>query len=461
MMSNPDPGERNLSFLRIDTSRKGPHGPGGTPPVRHSRKKLMWMGLAVGLIVAAVFIVHALASVPEVRVERARLESGSGAAPGTVVLTAGGYIVAHHTIEVSSKVIGKVAWVGVEQGQKVKKGQVLVRLDASEFRAQLEEAKANLHALNAKLAELEAGTRPQQIAASFAAVQQARANNVEAQLNLRRTSALYRQGILSRSQMDNATAQAGVDKARLASARENYQIAKIGPRVEDINYARAQVAAAKASVAYARSQLAGTVIRAPISGTVLERNVEVGELVSTMSFGGGGGVKTSVVTLANLNDLQVELDINESDFSLVAMGQKCRVTADAYPNRIYQGVVEEISPEANRQKGTIQVKVKILHPDSHLRPKMSAHASFLAPERAGTASKDVLTIPRRAVVSDNGGPAVFVLKGSRVRLQPIKTGHRLPSDRIEVLRGLSRSERIVVGPPKGLASDDRVRIKGA
>lgn len=460
MMSNPAPGERNLSFLRIDPSRKGPDGPGGNASGRHSRKMLMWAVLVAGVIIATALIVRAMASVPEVRVERARLEAGSGPAPGSVVLTAGGYIVAHHTIEVSSKVIGKVAWVGVEQGEKVKEGQVLVRLDDSEFRAQLDQAEGNLQALEAKLAELKAGARPQEIAASFASVQQARASNVQAQLTLRRTRALYRQGIVSRSQMDDATAQAGVAKARLSSARENYQIAKIGPRVEDINFARAEVAAARANVDYARSQLAGTVIRAPISGTVLERNVEVGELVSTMSFGGGGGVKTSVVTLANLNDLQVELDIDENDFSRVVMGQKCNVTADAYPNRVYRGVVEEISPEANRQKGTIQVKVKILHPNSYLRPKMSAHASFLAPARAGTSSKDIVTIPFGAVVSDDGSQGVFVLKGSRVRLQPIKIGRRLPAGHVEVLHGLRPGERIVVGPPKGLASGARVKVKG-
>ncbi len=448
--------ESDLSALRIDPSRKGPI----EPPRRRSRKPFVAAAAAVAAVWVGFVIVRALAAVPAVRVVRVRLESNRRGAAGSVVLTAGGYIVAHHTIEVSSKVIGKVAWVGVEKGDVVKKGQVLVRLDDSEFRAQLEQAQANLLALEAKLQELEAGSRPQEIAAAFDAVEQAKADNGNAQLTLRRERALFQQGIVSRSDLDNAVAQANIAQAKLASAQENYQITKIGPRVEDINYARAQVAQAQASVDYARTQLDGTVIRAPVSGTVLERNVEVGELVSNMNFGGSGGVKTSVVTLANLSDLQVELDINETDFARISPNQRCTITADAYPDRVYQGVVQEISPEANRQKGTIQVKVKILHPDAYLRPEMSAHVSFLASGRTG-APDAILAVPHSAVVSESGRPAVFVLRGSHVQLVRIQVGRPLADGWIEAVSGLGPNDRVVVGAPAGLASGERVKLKGA
>ncbi len=447
--------ENDLSVLRIDPSRKA-----AVQDVRRRPPKTLLLagGVALAVVAAGWFVIRALAAVPVVRVQRVRMESGPAA--GSVVLTAGGYIVAHHTIEVSSKVVGKVACVGVEKGDWVKKGQVLVRLEDSEFRAQLEQAQANLLALQAKLAELEAGSRPQEIAAAFDAVQQAQADNANAQLTLRRERALFKQGIVSRSDLDNAMTQANIAQAKLASAQENYQIAKIGPRIEDINYARAQVAQARASVDYARTQLDGTIIRAPISGTVLERNVEVGELVSNMNFGGSGGVKTSVVTLANLNDLQVELDINETDFARISPHERCTVTADAYPDRVYQGVVQEISPEANRQKGTIQVKVQILHPDAYLRPEMSAHVSFLASGRPA-ASDDVLAVPHAAVVSENGHSAVFVLRGAHVRLVRIRTGRSLDDGWIEAVSGLGPNDRVVVNPPAGLVSGERVKVKGA
>jgi HlyD family secretion protein len=448
---------KDLSVLRIDPARKGSMAP---KPGR-SRRVMVVLAIAIVIVIAAALVARTMANVPEVEVVRVSVTSGGGAS-GAVVLTAGGYIVAHHTIEVSSKVVGKVAWVGVEKGDKVEKGQVLVRLDDSEYKAQLNQAKANLAALEAKLKELEAGSRPQEIAAAQATAQQAQADFNNAEITLKRTRNLFEQKIASRADLDNAIAQEGMAKARLRNARENYTLVKIGPRIEDINYARAQVAQARASVAYADTMLDATIIRAPVAGTVLERNVETGELVSNMNFGGGtGGVKTSVVTLANLNDLQVELDINETDFPRVIPHQAGTVTADAYPDRQYQGVVAEISPEANRQKGTIQVKVQILKPDHFLRPEMSAHVSFLAPENHQAAHQDTLSIPQDALTQQDGKPAVFVLEGSHVQLRTVVTGQTLSGNRVEVLDGLGPNDRVVVSAPAGLRSGARVKTKGA
>jgi HlyD family secretion protein len=455
-MALPDMNDKDLSFLKIDRSRKDALGP---------EKKSPWRVIfivAAALVLAggvALTVSWVYANVPEVSVERPAVEQAGAATGGPVTLTAGGYIVAHHTIEVSSKVVGKVVWVGVEKGDKVKEGQVLVRLDDSEYMAQLNQAKANLAALRAKLAELEAGSRPQEILASQAAVEQAQADYKNAELTLKRTRDLFRQKIYSQSQLDNAQAQYDMAKARLGTARENYQLVKIGPRIEDINYARAQVEQGRASVAYAQTLEDATLIKAPISGTVLERNIEMGELVSNMSLGGTGGVKTSVVTLADLNDLQVELDINQNDFPRITPHQRCAVTADAYPDRVYKGVVAEISPEANRQKATIQVKVKILNPDGYLRPEMNGHVSFLAPtrEKPGSAG-ETLSIPRSALVQRDGKNSVFILEGSHVRLKDIQLGRDL-GDRIEVVEGLGPNDRVVVAGPDGLESGERVKVK--
>jgi HlyD family secretion protein len=454
-MASPETNEKDLSFLKIDRSRKDSLGP---------EKKSPWR--LIFLVAAALAVLGGVAltvswvnaNAPEVTVERPKVEPG-GEASGPVTLTAGGYIVAHHTIEVSSKVVGKVVWVGVEKGDKVKKGQVLVRLDDSEYMAQLNQAKANLAAVQAKLAALEAGSRPQEILASKAAMEQAQADFKNAELTLNRTRDLFKQKIDSQAQLDNAQAQYDMAKARLATARENYQLVKIGPRIEDINYARAQVEQARANVAYAQTLEDATLIKAPISGTVLERNVEMGELVSNMSLGGTGGVKTSVVTLADLNDLQVELDINQNDFPRVSPHQQCTVTADAYPDRVYKGVVAEISPEANRQKATIQVKVKILKPDGYLRPEMNGHVSFLAPEEKQSSSAgETLSIPRSAVVERDGKNSVFVLEGSHVRLRDVQLGHDL-GDRVEVVEGIGPNDRVVIAGPDGLASGQRVKVK--
>jgi HlyD family secretion protein len=289
---------------------------------------------------------------------------------------------------------------------------------------------------------------------------QAQANFQNADITLKRTKEMFRQEITSQSQLDAAQMQYDVTRNQLESARKNYELVKIGPRIEEIEYARAQVAQAQAAVEYAQTMLDSTLIRAPVTGTVLERLVEKGEMVSTMNLGGTGGVKASVASVADLNDLQAQLDINQNDFSRIAPAQQCSVTADAYPDRVYQGVVAEIAPEANRQKATIEVRVKILHPDAYLRPEMNAHVSFLAPaENQKPSSREIITIPRPAMTQKDGKPAVFVVDGSHARLREIQVGRDL-GDRVEVVDGLSPNDRIVVRGVDALTPGQRVRVKG-
>ncbi len=446
--------EKELSFLHIDAAHKEPLGP------ERRRGWLRWAvvgAVVVLLIVAGAVLSSVFANAPEVTVARPGIERAGGTAP--VVLTAGGYIVAHHTIEVSSKVVGRVAWIGVEKGDRVKAGQALVRLEDQEYRAQLEQARANLAATRARVQELETGSRPQEIDAARAQVEQARADMQNDAVNLRRALELHQQGVASKQQLDDAQARADVSKARLETAQKNYELVKIGPREEQIALGRAQAEQARAAVDYAQTMLDSTVIRAPVTGTVLERLVEKGEMVSTMTFGGPGGVKASVVSLADLSDLQVELDINQNDFPRISANQTCNVVADAYPDRIYKGTVEEIAPEANRQKATIQVKVKILQPDDFLRPEMNAHVSFLATE-AGKAAKsaEALTVPRAALVERDGKRGVFVLDGSRVRLRELELGRDF-SDRVEVLSGIGPNDWVVTAGQENLSAGQRVKAR--
>ena len=455
-MSPVDSRGKDLSVLQIDRSRKEPLDPHQKAPWG----PLAYVGAAIVLVVVVWLVVSGVfAGAPEVEVQRVKLEQGDPSA-GNVVLTAGGYIVAHHTIEVSSKVIGRVASIGIEKGDRVKGGQVLVRLEDSEYQAQLAQAKANLAVAEAHLNELEHGSRPQEIDAARAAVEQAEADFKNSDVTLKRTVELARQDVASKAQLDSAQAQYDMAKAKLESVRKNYELVKIGPRIEQIDYARAQAAQARAAVDYAQTMLDATLIRAPVSGVVLERSIEKGEMVSTMNLGGtGGGVKASVASLADLNDLQVELDINQNDFPKITPRQDCSVTADAYPDRVYKGVVEEISPEANRQKATIQVKVKILDPDEYLRPEMNGHVSFLAAANGQPASRETLSIPRAALFQKDGKPAVFALESSHVQLREIRVGRDF-GDRVEVVEGLGPNDRVVVRGLEGLASGQRVKIKG-
>lgn len=454
-MPSPEHGEKDLSVLRIDRSQKA------QPQNQNSKRRTSvgWIvGIVIAVAVAGLIVARVYAGAPVVKV--ARVSVSSAPAGGSMVLSAGGYIVAHHTIQVSSKIVGKVIWVGIEAGDKVAKGQVLARLDDSEFRAQYDQALANLAAARAKLKELQAGSRPQEIAASKATVAQALATFNNTAINLKREQALFKEQIASQQQLTDAQSQYNVALAQLNNARQNYTIVKIGPRIEDINAQRAVVQQNRAAVDYAQTMLDACEIRAPVSGTILERDVEIGEMVSNQNFGGNTGVKSSVATMANLEDLLVELDINETDFPKVSMHQRCNVTADAYPNRIYKGYVYEIAPEADRQKATIQVKVKIDRPDSYLRPEMNAHVAFLAPKSTGAqTTSDALTIPSSAIVQRNGQPAVFVVDGSHARLVSIETGSQMNSQ-TQVVSGLDPNALVIVAGQSALKSGERVKVAG-
>ena len=453
-MASGEPAPKDLRVLQIDRSQKDALD----QKDKGNRRPFLYAVIAVVLLAGAGLAVsRILGSAAEVEVARPALEQG--VSTGSVVLTAGGYIVAHHPIDVSSKVVGKVAWVGVEKGDQVREGQVIVRLEDAEFVAQLKQAQANVAVLKARLRELETGSRPQEIDAAKAAMDQAQANFQNADITLKRAKEMFRQEITSQSQLDAAQMQYDVTRNQLESARKNYELVKIGPRAEEIDYARAQVAQAEAAVEYAQTMLDSTLIRAPVTGTVLERLVEKGEMVSTMNLGGTGGVKASVASVADLNDLQAQLDINQSDFPRISPAQQCSVTADAYPDRAYRGTVAEIAPEANRQKATIEVRVKILHPDAYLRPEMNAHVSFLAPaESPKQSAREIITIPRSAMTQKDGKPAAFILDGSHIRLREIQAGRDF-GDRVEIVDGLSPNDRIVVRGVEGLTSGQRVRAK--
>jgi HlyD family secretion protein len=449
--------EADLKSLQIDR--------GGRRPEEPSRWSKRWIlaGVALFVLLGVGRLLYntTLAATPEVDTIRVKAYSaGSSAAGGPgVVLNATGYIVAHHTIEVSSKVVGKVAWIGIEKGDLVKEGQVLVRLEDQEYRAQLEQAKANLQVMQARLEELEHGSRPQEIDAARAAVDQAQADFNNNELTLKRTKDLAQQGISSPQTLDNAQAQYEMAKAKLDSARKNYELVKIGPRIETINYARAQVAQAQAQVDYAQTMLDSTLIRSPVTGTVLDRLVEKGEMVTSQAFSTSGGAKASVASLADLNDLQVELDINQNDFSKITPHMNCNVVSDAYPDRVYKGVVAEIAPQADRQKATIQVKIKILHPDDYLRPEMNASVAFVSDQKTestGSPAKPVIHVPASAVRNS----AVFVvLSGKAVRRQ-VKAGPT-NSQGVQILEGLIGGEDLIVNPPTELKDGARVHAKSS
>jgi len=240
------------------------------------------------------------------------------------VLTVSGYIVARERIELSPRFLGIVKWIGVKKGDAVTNGQVIVILDDTEYVKKLKEAEARLESARIALQK--------------------------AQIEYGRIKPLVDAGVEMKKYEDDALLE-------LMAARSS------------INEIEQQIELLKTYIDW-------TVIRSPINGIVLEKLVDANELVTPQSFGGSRGPSTAVVALADLNDLQIEIDLNETDLAKVYLNQKCKVYPEAYPERVYDGIVAEIAPEANRQKGTLQVKVQVLRPDRYLIPELSAKVDF-------------------------------------------------------------------------------------
>jgi RND family efflux transporter MFP subunit len=240
-------------------------------------------------------------------------------------LTVSGYIINAARIQLSPRFLGVVEWIGVKKGDPVHKGEVLARLDDREYKAKLVQAEGVL-------------------ASAKVAVE-------KAELAYKRAQALT---------SGNVATQESEDAARL-----------------ELENARATLQQARGSRDEAQTYLDWCTIRSPIDGVVVEKLVNPDELVMPQSFGGAGGPSTALLAVANPRDLQVEIDVNESDLSKIAIDQKCRVSPEAYPDRVYKGHVAEIAPQANRAKGTLQIKVQIEEPDRYLTPELSAKIEFL------------------------------------------------------------------------------------
>ena len=425
-------------------------------PVHNRTPKKLLLALSVLVALAAFAYFYFFSSAKSITAAPVKLETGSASSAG-VVLTASGYVVAHHKIAVGAKVMGRVAWIGVEKGDRVQQGQVLVRLEDQEFRAQVDQAKANLAAAQARLDQLRAGSRPQEKLKDKAAVLQAEANLKNAEADYDRAARLYPSGIISKAELDRATAQRDAARGALEAARQSSTMTDIGPRVEEIRAAAAQVKQMQAALDYATTQLAATEIKAPVAGTVLERIVERGEMV-TPSAVGESGARTSVVSLADLSDLQIELDISQQDFARLKMGQRAEVIPEAFPNLKYTGFIAEIAPEANRAKATVQVKVKVENPDEQLLPEMNARVNFLA-DSAPADNKPIarVLVPKAAVVHRDGGDFVFLVKGSRVEQRVIRLGEEM-GDFYHVLEGLNGGESAAVSGADKLRDGDRVKV---
>ena len=385
------------------------------------------------------------ATTPEVGVARALVESSSA---GIELLTATGYVVADRKAAVSPKISGRLEYLGVDTGSLVKPNQIIARLEHHDLDAQLEDARGNLANLQAGVAQGEA-----ELAQARANLAQAQANQRKTGLELARQTRLVEQGVTSKSDLDNATAQARVDEQQVKATEAAIRAAQ-----SKIDSMTAQVRSSRARIKWAEAQIEFTNIRSPFEGLVISKDAEVGETVAPAIFG-GTNTRGSVVTIVDPNTLEVEADINESSIGKITPGLQAEITLDALGNVKLPGETRKIVPTADRQKATVKVKVKFNDIDPRILPDMSAKVTFI--QRAEPSAKDQpsrVTIPKSAVLQRDGKSVVLVLVNDRVQQQAITVGGDL-GDRVEVKQGLAGGETVVVRGAENLVDGSHVRVK--
>jgi multidrug resistance efflux pump len=300
------------------------------------------------------------------------------AATGDVTLQSTGYIIPAHQILVSPKVSGMIVALNFEEGMRVEKGFVLAELESVDYKADVAHAQAMLESSRHKLLELTRGYRPEEIAAAEAELAETQAQRDQLYSEWKRNVGLRaNKTVTEREYEQSESAYKAMDR-RAVRLSNNFKLMQDGPRVERIDVAKAEVQQAEADLAKAQWRLSNCTITAPISGTILKKNAEVGNVVNPVAFNGS----FSLCDMADLSDLEVDLSIQErNDLSRVYKGQKCKIRAEAFPDRVYDGVVSRLMPIADRAKGAVPVRVKVTVPaeeeGAFLKPEMSAVVSFL------------------------------------------------------------------------------------
>jgi len=431
----------DLSALRID--RGDDEGSGTGRGLR-----VVVLGTVLILVAAALLVGYRMwgtATMPEVLVARAYVESASA---GIELLTATGYIVADRKAAVSPKISGRLEYLGVDTGSRVKPGQIIARLEHRDLDAQLSEARSSL--ANYQSARIQAEAELEQARASLS---QAQANMQKSRLELARQTNLLERGVTSKADSDNATAQARVDEGQVRSAEA--QIRAIQAKIESSSQ---QVHSAEARIRIVEAQIEYTSIRSPFEGLVISKDAEVGETVAPAIFG-GTSTRGSVVTIVDPNSLEVEADINESSIGKITPGLTAEVTLDALPNEKLPAEVRKIIPTADRQKATVKVKVRFLEIDPRILPDMNAKVTFIQKAEASSKTEaSRVVVPKTAIQQRDGKTVVFVFIDGRAASQAVTVGREF-GERVEIKQGLAGGETVIVSGTENLTDGTRVKVK--
>ena len=384
-------------------------------PVRsRRRRKWYWLG-ALGVIALAGGVWFKLNPGP-VAVQTTAVVTTYPSAQ-YVILNSTGYVVAQRKAAIASKATGRLEWLGVAEGSRVKAGEVIARIDNRDVVAQSESAQAN-------------------VLAAQAALQQAQAEARDAAMQLKRNEDLAGKGFVPQATVDTAKARA--DRAVAAVANAN----------ASIGVAEANARNAKVAVDY-------TLIRAPFDGVILSKSANVGDLVTP--FSSAAESKGAVVTMADMSTLEVEADVSESSLTRIRVGQPCEITLDALPESRFRGAVSRIVPTVDRAKATVMTKVQFETIDPRVLPEMSAKVSFLSQPVSAEQQKALLAVSPDAVVQRDGRSVVLAVRDNKAVEVPVTTG-KMIGELVAITGEVRSGERAVLKPAEDLRSGALVKL---
>ena len=401
--------DQDLSKLTIDKSKVAFRAGRG--------KKVFYLVFAALALVAAGFLYRMGFFSPPVQVQLANVTQVYPSQAYTV-LTASGYVVPQRKSALASKVTGRLVWLGVEEGSRVKKGEVVARLESQDVEAGKTQAAANLETARFNL-------------------ENARAELADAALNLNRSKEL-------------------VDKNFIARGEYDTSMARHKKAVAAVNAAESVIRANEAALESAGIQLEYTLIRAPFDAVVLTKNADIGDIVTP--FSASVESKAAVVTIADMDSLQVQADVSESSLGQVKIGQPCEIQLDALPNKRLRGAVHMIVPTGDRSKAAVMVKIRFVDWDHRILPELSAKVSFLSKPVSKMDQVPRTAVNQKALVARGEGKAVFLVKGDRAEETSVRTGAQI-GDMVEVLIGLKAGDQVVLEPPPKLKSGARVKAR--
>jgi RND family efflux transporter MFP subunit len=392
----------DLSKLKIKREEESSPGPQEPPHKPHFAYLMylagvLFLGIGIYFIIRNIIIEDPIVDVTSV--------SYISPAQAEAILTANGYVVAQRKAAIASKATGRLVYLGYKEGDRVKEGQIIARIESEDVEAALAQTRAEFEVAKADL--------------------------VEARQSFERAKILLEQHLISQAEYD------------AAKARYDRVVASIASR--------------EAAMKAADVQFENTRIRAPFDGTILTKNADIGEVVTP--FGAGASSKVAVVTLADMSSLEVEADVSESNIEKIQTELPCEITLDAYPDKRYKGVVDKIVPTADRAKATVLTKIRFVEKDNRVLPEMSAKVHFLKMKSTDSMDvKPILAIDPSVITTRKSEKVAFVLDGRIVKEVTVVTGNKIGS-LIEVHSGLSVGDKVVLKPDDKLQSGASVKLR--